>query len=131
MLTYTDKEWVITNGQRPCQFLNSTYIVITLLIILPVPSSAIFWSISVFIIIVVIIILIVVITIIIIIIMIVVITIIIIIIHVVHVYSPKYFFFISFTYIFSLFCNVFYQILMSTNKTQLYTILCRSNIFEI
>ena len=117
MLTYTDKEWVITNGQRPCQFLNSTYIVITLLIILPAPGSAIFWSISVF--------------------------------YYYdccyhyydccyyyyHHYSccifSKILFFISFTYIFSLFCNVTYQILMSTNKTLLCTILCRSNTFEI
>ena len=49
MSIYTDKERVITDDQRSCQFVDSAYIDITLLIILAVLSSAVFWSISVFI----------------------------------------------------------------------------------
>ena len=48
MAIYADKERVITDNQMSCQFLHSSYIDITLLIILAVPSSAVYWSTSVF-----------------------------------------------------------------------------------
>ena len=78
MLIYTDKDWVIIimNDQKSGQFFHYTYIVLTFLIILAVPSSAISWSISVLIIIIVAIIII----------------IIIVIIIIIIVYSPKFFF---------------------------------------